>query len=124
MPRQEEVASWCRPPFWLNAVERILDGGAEPVDDQIDIACGCDIRWCEKDMIAAATVDGPSRRVTCQAKVKSRLLDPMMQPKVGIERSFAGSVFDQLNRLEKAAASYVAHVPVVAKPFGQLPFQN
>jgi hypothetical protein len=107
-----------------NAFERCLDGCAEPIDDQIDFACGGDIWWCEKHMISAVTVDGPARRITCQPKVKRSLLDPLMQLKVGIKRSFASTVFNQLNRLEKAAASYVPHVPMVAKTLGQSPFQN
>src|SRR5262245_23021503 len=82
------------------AFERMIDGCAEPIDDQVDIARGCDIRWCEKHMISAVTVDGPACWIACQAKIKSRRLDPLMQLKVGIERSSACSIFNQLNRLE------------------------
>src|SRR5262249_18693301 len=106
------------------AFECILDGRAEPIDDQIDIACGRNIGRREKHVISAVTVDGPTRRIACQAKVKGRLLDSLMQIKVGIEWSSACSVFNQLDRLEETAASYVANVPMVAKPLGQFPFQH
>ncbi len=74
-------------------------------------------------MIALAAVHGSAHRVATKPTFEGCGLDPLIELERRIERRARGAVGDQFDRLEQAAPSDVADMPVIAEALGEPPFE-
>src|SRR5450759_4109017 len=106
-----------------NTFQRIVDGMVQPVDDCVDIVRRRYVGWREQDMIAAAAVHRPARRVAGKPAFERCGLDPLIELERGIEWRARSTIGNQFDGLEEAAPTDVADVPVIAEALGQPPLK-
>jgi hypothetical protein len=102
-----------------DAGDRGIDGGAEPLDDDLDIGVIDDEGWGEEDMIAMAAVDRATHWVDHQATRHGFLFNAGVEPDGGIEWLFRCPVDDQFEASEETAPAQVADMAMISKALPQ-----
>src|SRR5438445_7307059 len=92
-----------------------VDRRSELVYDLVDMPLFDDERRCNKDVVAAAAVDGAPHRIDEQPTLHRFALDPRVQAQGGIERRLARAIGDQLDAAEQAPAADIADMGMIAK---------
>src|SRR5215469_16440979 len=97
----------------LDASQGAVHGGAETVDNHVDVVLRRDIGRRQQHVIAAAAIHTAAGRVAGEAAFERRSSYFVVELEGGIERPSRRAILDQFDRLEQAATADVADVTVI-----------